>query len=63
MENIERREARAMTRREVITKAIARQLSWVGDGFEDGLSLDRVLDALRIAPGDLAGEVKTRYGL
>ena len=32
MENIERRvwrEARAMTRREVITKAIARQLSWV----------------------------------
>jgi hypothetical protein len=32
MQNIERRvwrEARAMTRREVITKAIARQLSWV----------------------------------
>jgi transposase len=32
MENIERRvwrEARAMTRREVITKAIARQLSWI----------------------------------
>ena len=32
MENIEgrvRREARAMTRREVITKAIAKQLSWV----------------------------------
>ena len=32
MEKIERRvwrEARAMTRREVITKAIARQLSWV----------------------------------
>jgi len=32
MESIERRirrEARAMTRREVITKAIARQLSWV----------------------------------
>ena len=32
MHNIERqvwREARAMTRREVITKAIAKQLSWV----------------------------------
>ena len=32
MQNIERqvwREAQAMTRREVITKAIARQLSWV----------------------------------
>ena len=32
MGNVERRvwrEARAMTRREVITKAIARQLSWV----------------------------------
>jgi hypothetical protein len=32
MENIERRvwrEARAMTRREVITKAIARQLTWL----------------------------------
>ena len=32
MENIERRvwrEARAMTRREVITKAIAKQLTWV----------------------------------
>jgi len=31
MENIERRvrrEARAMTRREVISKALARQLSW-----------------------------------
>jgi len=32
MQNIERRvwrEARAMTRREVITKAISKQLSWV----------------------------------
>jgi hypothetical protein len=36
---------------------LAEDAEGLGDGFEDALSadLDRVLDALRIAAGDLAG--------
>ena len=42
---------------EIAPFKLAEDTEGLGDGFEDALSadLDRVLDALRIAAGDLAG--------